>query len=144
MIQTLLDHQVKYSLIALFFSYILLISDINSKSNFITICDDSFKVSQSVNLTVFSCCIFFLVFAAQQFIQLFNYINVDDIEVINPLIKVNFSNMFVCFVCSTMFYKCFIDGSTHICKDAIGFWFYIVLVHNYSLNKSTKIKNLQI
>jgi hypothetical protein len=42
-----------------------------------------------------------------------------------PLAKINFSNIFVCLVCSTMFYKCFIEEQHYICRDAIGYVFFL-------------------
>jgi hypothetical protein len=123
--RSLLDYQATILLTFLFFTYLVFLHEsMNRKHYFIKFCYDSFAVSQSVNLTLFSCSLFFVVFSAQQMFQLMNFTSIGEVESAVPLAKINFSNIFVCLVCSTMFYKCFIEEQHYICRDAIGYVFF--------------------
>jgi hypothetical protein len=118
--KTLLDHQAKYLLSVAFISYLFLLHRLLKRSYLATICSSSLDISQSVVLTLFSCFIFFVVFAAQQFLQLLNFVFIAEAEFALPLIKINMSNIFICLVCSSMFYVCFINHSLQLCEDSIG------------------------
>jgi hypothetical protein len=133
--KSLLDHQGSYLLSILFLLYIYLQYVLNLKDHFVVICSDSFDLSQSLILTLFSSSMFFSVFATQQLAQLINFVYEDDVEFVIPLIKINLSSIFICFVCSTMLYERYSEKSHHLCVDMIGFIFY----YSVNLNKITRL-----
>jgi hypothetical protein len=115
---SLLDHQCAYLLPRLMFSFVLCIYMTASK-NF-PVCDRSLPLSEYVKLVSFGCVTCFTTFSAVQITQMLYFSKGMSTSNSSSFIKINCSNLFVCFVAASSNYLAFARHLGGICSDKFG------------------------